>query len=497
MIARELEAKILRLYYAEKWKIGTLSLQLGVHHSTVRRVLAQAGVEEARRPQRASMISPFLPFIEATLEQYPTLTASRLYQMVQERGYPGSPHHFRHMVSRLRKKPKAESYLRLRTLPGEQAQVDWGHFGKLRVGRAERSLMAFVMVLSWSRAIYLHFFLDARLSSFLHGHELAFAAFSGVSRVCLYDNLKSVVLEREGDVIRFQPQFLDFATHYRFEPRPVAPARGNEKGRVERAIRYIRESFFAARSFRDLAHLNQQAQTWCQTIPGKRPWPDDRRLTVKEALRDEQSHLLPLPHNPFPCEERLEVAVHKTPYVRYDLNDYSVPHDRTRRTLVVYASQEQVRITDGREVVAVHPRCYSKGERLEDPSHLEALAKEKRAARQHRSTDRVLQAVPSAKSLLASMAERGLPLRPVLLKLCEWLELFGAQSLESAVEEALRLGSPHPNTVARILEQRHRGAEPKVSLRLPDDPKVREATVKPHALTLYDQGLSTEEDGDA
>ena len=138
--------------------------------------------------------------------------------------------------------------LRLRSLPGEQAQVDWGHFGHLRIGRARRPLMAFVMVLSHSRQIFLRFCLDARMESFLRGHVGAFTAWGGVPRVLLYDNLKSAVLERRGDAIRFHPTLLTFAGHYRYEPRPVAVARGNEKGRFERAIRYVRDGFFAART---------------------------------------------------------------------------------------------------------------------------------------------------------------------------------------------------------------------------------------------------------
>ena len=145
--------------------------------------------------------------------------------------------HFRHLVACHRPRPKAEAYLRLRSLPGEQAQVDWGHFGHLEIGRARRPLMAFVMVLSHSRQIFLRFFLDARMENFLRGHVAAFTAWRGVPRVLLYDNLKSAVLERRGDAIRFHPTLLGFAGQYRYEPRPVAVARGNEKGRVERAIR--------------------------------------------------------------------------------------------------------------------------------------------------------------------------------------------------------------------------------------------------------------------
>src|SRR6516162_9063142 len=191
----DLEAQILRYHHVEKWRAGTIARQLSVHYDTVMRVLLQAGLSRNGAPLRGSQIEPYLQFIRATLEKFPTLTASRLFAMVRERGYRGGPDHFRHLVARHRPRPPAQAYLRLRSLPGEQVQVDWGHFGHLTIGRARRPLMAFVMVLSWSRQIFLRFFLDARLTSFLRGHLAAFEAFNGCARGLLYDNLKSV---REG-----------------------------------------------------------------------------------------------------------------------------------------------------------------------------------------------------------------------------------------------------------------------------------------------------------
>ena len=241
-IAPELRAQILRLFQAERWRVGTRARQLGGHHSTVRRVLDEAGVVNivhALSTVRPTRADPFLPFMLQTLTKFPGLTASRLHAMVCERGYVGGVDHFRHIVARHRPRPAAEAYLRLRTLPGEQAQVDWGHFGHVQVGRAKRPLMAFVMTLSYSRRIFLHFSLNARMDSFLHGHVLAFSAWNGVPRVLLFDNLKSAVLERVGQAIRFNPQLLAFAAHHRFEPRPVAVARGNEYGVVKNMSRWI------------------------------------------------------------------------------------------------------------------------------------------------------------------------------------------------------------------------------------------------------------------
>ena len=125
-IDAELEAHILRFYHVEKWRCGTIARQLHVHRDTVKRVLAQAGLPHHGPAPRASMIEPYLSFISQTLEKYPTLTASRLYGMVRERGYQGGPTHFRHLISLHRPRPPAEAYLRLRTLPGEQMQCDWG-----------------------------------------------------------------------------------------------------------------------------------------------------------------------------------------------------------------------------------------------------------------------------------------------------------------------------------------------------------------------------------
>ena len=227
--------------------------------------------------------------------------------MAYGRGYRGSPDHFRHLIACHRPRQKAEAYLRLRCLPGEQAQVDWAHFGHLEIGRARRPLMAFVMVLSYSRQIFLRFFLDARMENFLRGHAAAFEAWQGVPRVLLYDNLKSAVSERRGDAIRFHPTLLGFAGHYRYEPRPVAVARGNEKGRVERAIRYVREAFFAARDFTDLDDLNAQAEAWCNGQAADRRCPEDPARSVREVFAEEAPRLLPLPDNPAPLLEQVAV----------------------------------------------------------------------------------------------------------------------------------------------------------------------------------------------
>jgi len=488
-ISPELEARILRYYHAEKWRVGTISAQLGVHHSTVSRVLAQAGLPRIGAPRRPSAIDAYLPFILETLEQFPTLTATRIYGMVTERGYVGTADHFRHFIALHRPKPKREAYLRLRTLPGEQAQVDWGHFGYLEIGRARRALMGFVMVLSWSRMIYVQFFLGAHMENFLRGHVGAFNAWGGLSRVILYDNLKSAVLERQGHAIRFNPNLLEFASYHHYEPRPVAVARGNEKGRVERAIRYIRDGFFAGRAFAGVEDLNAQAATWMAGVAADRRCPEDLSLTVGEAFAQERKHLLALPDNPYPTNEQVAVKIGKTPYARFDLNDYSVPHDYVQQTLTVLADLTQVRILNGQRLVATHVRSFDKGAQLENPAHIAALSEHKHHASQHRNTDRLHQAVPQSRELLALAAERGEPLGRIANTLLNLLGRYGITELQAAVAEALQRGVPHPNAVRHALERRReaRDLPPPVEIILPLHVQSLDTQIQPHNLDTYDQ----------
>jgi transposase len=487
VIRPEVAAEIVRLYTLEGWKVGTIARQLGVHHSTVTRALQRRGVQR-QGTRRPSMIDRFIPFIRETLRQYPTLPASVLYRMVRARGYPGGEDHFRHRIAELRPRRPAEAYLELRTLPGEQAQVDWASFGTWAVEGGERRLSAFVMVLSYSRMIFTRFFYDQRLSSFLEGHVRAFSFFQAATKTVLYDNLKSAVLERRGDAIRFHPSMLSLAAHYRFQPRPVTVGRGNEKGRVERAIGYLRSSFFRGLSFADIDELNLKAELFCNQVSPSRPWPQQKSLSVAEAFAKERPYLIELPGDPFPAAERVDVAVGRTPYVRFDSNRYSVPHTRVRRTLTLRADSRRIRIFDRSELVAEHQRCWDKHQVVENPDHIATLRRHKRRARLQRGQERLLRAVPACETLLAEMGKRQRRLNTAVDRLTILLEQFGAAELAIAVGEAIDKGSPHPETVRLVLDRRRRARQlsPSVPVRLPDSPAVRDIVVTPHSLSDYD-----------
>jgi transposase len=488
MITPEQHAEIRRLYYAEHWTVGTIAAQLGVHHETVAAAINRASVLTRGGRCRATALDPYLPLLRDTLAQYPRLRATRLHEMVRQRGYAGSAVQVRRAVRRLRPAPASEAYLRLTTLPGEVAQVDWGSFGTIRIGRGTRPLSAFVLVLGYSRAVHAVFTLDQTLESFLRGHVEACDALGGCARTLIYDNLKSAVLDRQGSAVHFHPRLLELAGHYHFAPRPCAPARANEKGKVERQIQYLRHAFFAARPFRDLDDLRAQFVAWRDTVAHQRRHPEQRDQTVAQVFAAEQRVLLPLPAHPFETTLVRPVRTGKQPYVSFDRNRYSLPHTLVQRPVTLLADATTVRVVDGPTEVARHMRSYDTGAVVEDPAHVAALTAAKHAARPVTTRQRLRQAVPGIDRLFDQWAIHGDAGVSQLRRLLDLLDDYGGAALAAAVDEALTREAPSAGTIAHLLDhqRRRRGLRPVVPLVLPHHPGVQDLTVQPHALETYD-----------
>jgi transposase len=494
MIDETTRAKVRRMFFVEHWKVGTIANELGLHWDTVRRAIDVDSFASATTRVRPSMLDPYMEVVEVTLKNHPKLVASALYGMLKARGYKGSEKQVRRLVARLRPRPRGEAFLKLRVLYGEQAQVDWGHFGKVQVGRAERALSCFVMTLSRSRATFAYFVLDQSMESFLRCHERAFRYFGGLTRQLLYDNLKSVVLSRQGQVIQFNPKFMEFAGHYHFDPQPCAQYRGNEKGRVERRIRYLRESFFAARTFSSVEDLNQQLAQWLEEVANARKVPGEDEL-IRDALEKEREVMLPLPERPFHCDKVLSLASGKTPYLRFDLNDYSIPHTLVRKPLTLVASDTLVRIFDGTDEVARHQRCWSRGEVVEDKAHVDELWAAKKAAHRLRGRDRLRTSCGHAEAFVEGLALRGGNIGPSVARLLRLLDRHGAGAVDKALAVAIEKGAFHPDSVAHLIDAdlRARDIAPPLAPIVHDDPRVRDTRIETRSLAQYDTLLPVPE----
>jgi transposase len=485
MISKEQIAAIRRLYYAEHWKVGTIASELGLHPDTVKRALESERFR-SHTPKRL-VTDPYLDFIQQTLKQHPRLRATRLFQMVRDRGYTGSIDQLRRVVRKLRP-VSSEAFLRLSVIPGEQAQADWGSFGEVSIGRARRRLSCFVVTLSYSRALWLEFFFDQAIENFLLGHVNAFHDWGGVARTILYDNLKSAVLDRQGDMVRLHPRLLELCGHYHFAARPCNPGRGNEKGRIERAIQYIRHSFFAARSFTTLEDFNRQARQWRDTIAHQRPWPGDDSRTVKEVFEQEKARLVPLPSHRFETDLVRTVLSDKTIYVRFDQNDYSIPHEMVGRPLTLAATQTTVRILDGTKELARHRRSYDRHQRVEDPVHIAALIEQKRKALGGTAAGRLVHAVPNIQDFLDAAFQRGESVARQSTQLLTLLDDYGANELAAAVTEALERNTPRASSVGFILARRHRTrGRSLLPVDLSRHPELADLSVPTHHLEIYDE----------
>jgi hypothetical protein len=341
------------------------------------------------------------------------------------------------------------------------------------------------MTLSYSRALYLEFFFDQTTENFLRGHVRAFEAWKGQPRVILYDNLKSAVLERRGSQIHFNPALLELSGHYHFQARPCQVRAGNQKGRVERAIRYVRDSFWAGRTFTTLAECNRQAWLWRDQVAHQRRWPGADGRTVAEAFADEQPRLLAPPLHPFNTDRMENVCSRKVIYVRFDLNDYSIPPEAVGRPLTLVASDTTVRLLDGAVEIARHLRSYDRQQQVLDPAHQEAVLKLKRKAYHATAAVRLEQVVPESKTLLDLAFAQGESAGSQAAQLLKLLDEFGPEALRRAIVEALERKTPRASSVAFLL--RRKPQTRRVALDLSRHPEAQSIEVRPHNLETYDE----------
>ena len=267
---------------------------------------------------------------------------------------------------------------------------------------------------------------------------------------------------------------------------------------MERTVRYVRDSFFAARSFTTLEDLNRQALAWRDEVTGDRRWPGDDRKTVAQAFAEEAPQLLTLPTHPFETDLVVPAGSEKTIYIRFDLNDYSIPPTAVGHPLTLIASETTVRILKGQDEIARHRRSYDRHQRIEDPAHVEALLAEKQRARGSVPRARLNDAVPAAEAFLDACFKRGESVAATAEKLLLLLDDYGAAELAAAVEEALQRQTPRLSSVAFLLARHRRAAQRRMALPvdLSRRPDLKDLYVKPHPSETYDELARRDDDED-
>ncbi len=449
MITAQQRAEITRLYCAEKWKKGTIAKHLGLHHQTVVKALENEDVVEP--DHRASKIDPYLTFISEILDKYPQIVATRIQQMIEQRGYCGSIYTVRRALKRLRPK-NSRAFQDLKFFPGEVAQVDWADFGKFEVSPGvHRRLQCFVMVLGYSRKIFAHVFYNQKMGAVLEGHVEAFSYFDGIPRRIIYDNMKTAVITNLGRGVEFNSSLLQMAGYYHFECSACTPRAAWEKGRVERAIRYLRDNFSPkTRQYQNIEDLNMQLREWLNNIASKRPWVDDTNKTVEQVHLEEKDRLLELKPS-FSFYDEVFCKVNKKSMIQFDCNLYSVPPKYVGTTLTVQATSGHVTIFNAQVLVASHRRSWSKSQKVIISEHLDAIIEASKSRPSHQQHSGIISNLPSGTLLIAEWVKLGESLSRQSRLVKELITAYGVSSVETAVQLALENKSPRASCISQIL----------------------------------------------
>jgi transposase len=351
-------SQVKHLYEVEHLTMRQIAIELRMCHKTVSRIVT--GEERPKKPQKPVVLAPYLRLIDEWYARRPSLKATQVYERLKEYGYTGKYTAVSSYTRSLRRKRK-EAYHELELLPGECAQVDWMEanlpFGKVR---------GFVFILAYSRYLFVRFYPRSSMEFFLDGHIEAYKELKGAARSNWYDNLKSVVIKR--NPLTFNPQFVDYARHMGFVIHACNPGRGNEKGRVERAIRDLR-GFVEANDFADIADLNRKTDRW-RREKNERIHRTTRTAPLT-ALTEEP--LLPLPMIPYKPYRLVQGSIGKTAFVEFDTNRYSVPTDHAGSGATILAYPGYVEIMVNNRKVAHHQRSFGRYQKIEHPSHREKL----------------------------------------------------------------------------------------------------------------------------
>jgi transposase len=334
------------------------------------------------REPRPRLLDPFTSYLRERVKAYPGLTGARLLREVRERGYRGGYTAVTDFLRDVRPVPDPHFEVRFETAPGEQGQVDFAQFHVVFTDQPEtpRVVWLFSMVLGFSRLIWARFVVHQDLATVLRCHVAAFEALGGAPREILYDRMKTAVLgERHHEGIVYNRALIDLARHYSFYPKACRPYRAKTKGKVERPFRYIREDFFLARSFRNLADLNEQLRRWLDVVANPRLHATTRRI-VNETFAEEKPHLKPLPLAPFRAVLRLERRISHEGMVSVGGNFYSVPNATRRRTVEVHTLADEVRIFEDGALIATHPVLEGRHQRRIAPGHRRSGAEQRRRA---------------------------------------------------------------------------------------------------------------------
>src|ERR1700693_2340549 len=377
--------------------IAQTARALGLHPQTVATWVARSRFEPRRSRPRSSVLDPFKPRIIRLLDSHP-YSAQQIFQRLREEGYRGGVTILRDYVRCIRP-TKRPVYLKLHFVPGECAQVDWGAYGTVAVGNTRRRLSFFVMVLAFSRQMFVEFTVSQTMEHFLACHDH------------------------------------DFARHPGFAIEACNVARGNEKGRVESGVGYVKKNFLHGLELTDFSTIHAAAQVWLDTIANVRIHGETQQRPV-DLFAQERPHLGPLNPNPYDLAHTSTSIASSQFRITLDTNQYSVPAPYAHRRLTVKAYPDRVCIYFDNQLIARHTRCYGRHEDIEEPDHAKGLIAQRSRAREQRLMMHFLALSPDATAYYVGLEQHRLNARHHVRKILALAEIYPADAVARAISDS-------------------------------------------------------------
>jgi transposase len=475
--------QIRQLRDQEQLSVAQIASALQLDERTVGKWIECQTYQPRAQAKRSSKLDPHKGTIVRLLASHP-FSAVQLLQRLRQSGYSGGYSILKDYVRTVRP-PRQPAFLKLHFAPGQCAQVDWGSAGFLPVGNTRRRLSFFVMVLCYSRRMYAQFSLAQTQEHFLACHQQAFEYFNCVPAEIMVDNCKTAVLSHPlGAPAVLHPRYLDFARHYGFTVKACGPYKPHEKGRVENGVGYLKKNFLAGLQLSSLEALNAALRQWLDQAANVRVHGETHQKP-QDLFEQEKPKLRPLTVLPYDLATVTPVSVSRRCRVRLDTNHYSVPPRYASTTLILKTYPDRLCLYHQDQLVAEHSRSYQRHQDFEKPEHVQELLAQRRQARAQQLMSRFLALSPHAADYHRGLEQkRGNP-RHHVQKIVALSEIYGAEKVQRALEDAWAYHAFSCEYIANLLEQRERPTAQPGALHLTRRQDLLEVELPAPDLSLY------------
>lgn len=466
-------------------KVSQIAEELKLDPETVSKWIGQARYQPRQASKRDSKLDPFKGQIVAMLERYP-YTAQQILQQIGKQGYGGGYSILKEFVRQVRP-PRKPAFLMLNFAAGECAQVDWGQYGSVQVGSTRRRLSFFVMVLCYSRMMYLEFTVSEAMEQFLSCHRHALEFFGGSPSKVMIDNLKvGVVRHPTGEKALFNPRYLDFAAHHGFQPVACNVGKGNEKGRVENGVGYVKKNLLSGLEIPSFDAIQVEGQRWRDETANVRIHGETQRKPL-ELFAQEKPLLKALPIIPYDCAVIRPVDANRCCRIVFETNRYSVPSLYASQKLTLKVEPTQLYVFHNEKLIAAHVRCYDRRQNKTDPDHTKDLITQRKKARDQTLLLAFLNLCPQAELFGRKLQDKRLNAPHHIQKIVALSEIYGPDKVARAIEDAITFEAFGCEYVANILMQRERVAATPGALHLTRRQDLLDLDIPAANLDLYER----------